>query len=468
MTNPVLLILIERLLWPIPRVRWEAARNLARLIREDNREAASALLGWIHTRRLESEAVHGLNIIDAFELGDYFKFSDVSESIRAPSLLSDFLLKRNFSDANGLIPTRYIRSPSRPSTLPHYQEVWFDQYREIAVSPIFSDKLTQLQEATGFPFMLGWQYDWRWLQATHPRPEARHPHFFTSVHRKYVRQFHCGQRELYISAYLRTLGFATITEAIPLEVAEKYATYALTLNRGFADLEPIERPDWAQNLLPIDSGSTKELAQKIWTKAEASTSPGEALLALKVVDVEDDCFIEFDTILCIGPSGFVEKSAEAETFKEIIVDESPGEMAGLVGRDTDVDSLAIETPLAMTQEITPEALGSVHIDMASNIRLASPYIFGKSANVQCGPSEIRLEAGIDVLSCWIHWYAEWRPTLPRDLGSTVCSMTTVSKSSLDRFRASCGMKVARLVRVRRAARGEIHREPEVKTESYWM
>ena len=143
-------------------------------------------------------------------------------------------------------------------------------------------------------------------------------------------------------------------------------------------------------------------------------------------------------------------------------------MAGLVGRETGPDPLSIECPLAMTQEIIPEALGSVHMDMALNIRLASPYLFGTSANVQCGSSDIRLKAGADVLSRWIHWYADWEPTISRELGSYVCSMTTVLESSLDRLRASYGMEIARLVRVRKAARQEIHQEVEVEPEAFWM
>ena len=89
-------MLIERLLWPIPRVRWEAARSVANLIREEDEKAANALLNWLHVRRLESEVALGLGIIDAFCLADYFEFADVTNSIRAPSLLSDFLLKREF------------------------------------------------------------------------------------------------------------------------------------------------------------------------------------------------------------------------------------------------------------------------------------------------------------------------------------------------------------------------------------
>ncbi len=152
MTNPILQMLLERLLWPVPRVRWEVARSLARLIREGDREAASGLLNWISARQLESEVILGLGIIDAFDLGAYFEFADVHKAIQAPSHLSDYLLKKNFANASGLSPFRYAISPPEPATLPQHEEAWFDRCRKWAVPPIFSGELTRLQESTDFPF----------------------------------------------------------------------------------------------------------------------------------------------------------------------------------------------------------------------------------------------------------------------------------------------------------------------------
>ncbi len=468
MIDPFLSILIERLLWPIPRVRWEAARSLACLIREENREAVKALLNWIHGCSLESEAALGLGIIDGFDLGSCFEFAEVSSSVRAPSLLSDFLLKRNFSDEVGLSPMRYARSPSEPAVLPQHEEAWFDRYRKTAVPPMFTRRLTWLQELTGFPFMMRWQYEWRWLQATHPRPEVEHPHFFTSVSRNRVSQFYYGQHELYASAYLRTLAFAAMTGAITYDVADSCAMYALTMNRGLAELEPIERPEWARHLLPCDAERTKELARKLWANAEDAVRPGEELLAMRVVEGEDDSFIEFDMTLAVGPSGFSRGPAEAETLDILMLNEPPGEMAGLLGQNAGISPIPLDRPLCLAQRILPEALGSIHYDLALNIRLASPAIFNKSAYVRCKPSEIRLESGPEVLSRWVHWYADWEPIAIGDLGSTVCSVTTVLKSNLDHLRISYGADIGRLVRVRRATKRDIDLEHEAKAEAFWI
>ena len=460
-------MLLERLLWPVPRVRWEVARSLARLIREKDREAAKGLLNWISARRLESEAVLGLSIIDAFDLGAYFKFADVSQAVRAPSHLSDYLLKRNFTNASDLSPFRYAISPPEPATLSQHEEAWFDRYRKRAVPPMFSGELTRLQELTGFPFRKRWEHDWRWLQATHPRPEAKYPYFFSDGDRDRAGQFDFGQRELYVSAYLRTLAFAA-RRGLPHDIAEHYAMWALTMNRGLADLEPIDRPDWALNLLPSDAGCMKELAKNIWVNAEATANPGEVPLAVRVVDFDTNGFVEFDSTLTVGPPGFTAGPVETEEFNGLIVNECPVEMAGLVGRNADIDPLYIMRPLAMTIDVLPNFIGRVHIDIASEIRLASPYVFGTSANVQCGPTEIRLEAEGDVLSRWVHWYADWEPTIFTELRSAVGSMTMVLESSLGKICASPGVEVARLVRVRRGVRPEVYLKHEVETDTFWM
>ena len=468
MTNPILQMLLERLLWPIPRVRWEVARSLARLIREKDREAAKGLLNWISARRLESEAVLGLSIIDAFDLGTYFKFADVSQAVRAPSHLSDYLLKKNFTNASGLSPFRYAVSLPDPATLPQHEQAWFDLHCKSAVPPMYSSALTRLQESTGRSFRIRWEHYWRWLQATYPRPEAKYPHFFSDRDRDRAGQFDLGQRELYVSAYLRTLAYYAITGAISHENAERYAMLALTMNRGLADLEPIDRPDWAQNLLPCDAGRLKELAENIWVSVEAAAKPGEVPLAVRVVDFHKEGFIEFDSTLTMGPRGFTAGPAKAGEFKELIAKEYPGEMTGLVGRNAGIDPLNIARPLVMTQSVLQDCIGRVHIDIASEIRLASPYVFGTSANVQCGPTEIRLEAEGDVLSRWVHWYADWEPTIFTELRSAVGSMTMVLKSSLDKVCASPGVEVARLMRVRRGVRPEFYLKHEVETDTFWM
>lgn len=464
MTAPALSVLLERLLWPVPRVRWEVGRSLARLIREEDGEAARSLLNWISTRRLESEAVLGLGIIDAFDLGAHFEFAEVLEAVRAPSHLSYWLLKQNFADAHGLSRFYCIAAPSEPATLPRDEEAIFERYRERAM-PLFSMELTRLHELTGFLFLEHWEHEWRWLQATDPRPAPASPYFFSHGNQDRRGSFDHSQRELYVSAYLRTLAFAAISRSIPHQVAECSALLALTMNRGLADLEPIDRPEWAQNLLPCEAGATHELARRLWEYAEDTTRPDEVLLALRVVDMNTEGFIKLDTTLTIGPAGLTAKTAEADELNALIMDQSPGRMTGMVGGQPRPHSP--ERPLVLSQDVLPGYIGRAHIEVALNIRFASPDVFGTSATIHCDRSEIRLGAGTDAFSRWVHWYANWEPTILPNFGSTVCSMTTVSKTSLDKLRALPGVEIGRLVRVRRAARSAPYKDYEVEEEAFW-
>lgn len=243
---------------------------------------------------------------------------------------------------------------------------------------------------------------------------------------------------------------------------------ALPMNRGLADVEPIERPDWTRNLISCGAGQTKELAQKLWTNAEAAAKFNEAPIALKVVDSDTKGFVEFDLTLAIIPLGFTGSPEETETLNLIVASEHHGEMAGLVGRKTGIDLLCIKRPQVISRVVLPEFPGRTHFEMGSVIRLAPPYLFGTSANIQCGHSDIHLEARSEVFSRWIHWYADWEPMIFPDLGSTIGSMTTILKSSLDEFRSLHSVEIARLVRVRRATRHNSYSEFDVKVDAYWL
>ena len=75
-TTYALPLLVERLHWPVPRVRWEAARALAGLIRSGDSAARDALLDWNAKQRLEVDAVILPSILQAFSLADYFNFEE--------------------------------------------------------------------------------------------------------------------------------------------------------------------------------------------------------------------------------------------------------------------------------------------------------------------------------------------------------------------------------------------------------
>ena len=96
-----------------------------------------------------------------------------------------------------------------------------------------------------------------------------------------------------------------------MTVAEESALTALTMNRGLADLEPIERPKWATNLLPPNPGVIRQTALELLACARDYVEPSEELIAIKVLDVGSQGFIQFDLTLAIGSSGFTTGAPES-------------------------------------------------------------------------------------------------------------------------------------------------------------
>ena len=467
MSNHAVAMLLERLLWPVPRIRWEVGRSVAELVRDENREASNGLLNWIGRRKLESEVILGLGIIDAFDLGGYFELSAVSKAVRAPSHLSDWILNRNFATTGASSPFRYAVSSSEPPQLPLHVESWFDRYREWAVPPLFTDRLERLGKLAHRSFLERWRHEWGWLQGTDGRPAAEYPYFFSVGDRHRRGQFDHGQRELYVSAYLRTLAFAALSGAIRHHQATSYSLAALTMNRGLADLQPIVRPEWTVGLLPCDDGRVKEIARELWAGAEATIGDGEVPLRVRVADHDVNGFVEFEIALVIGPSGLTLGPPNARDLGLLTTEECRGEFAGLVGRRAGGGGVPVTLPLVMTQQITPEDIGRAHVDVAVNIRLASPYVFGAPGRIRCGPSEIRLDGGRSMLSRWIHWYADWQPAIFPELETVVGSVTTVSRESVERLCARPNVEIARLVRVRHAVRPQTYSQPEVEAQAFW-
>ena len=422
MTPPALLMLVERLLSPIPRVRWEAGRSVAWLIRSGDADAADTLLGWIRSRNLESEVILGLGIIDAYRLGEYFDGTELCGAVRAPSFLSDYLLRRNFDGLPRLSMFGYGVSPRNQAKLSREEQTWFDRYRNVAIPGMFSSTISRLQEITRLPFMARWKHDWEWLQATDSRPQAEFPGFFAGGDPGRTGSFMVGQTELYVSAYLRTLAFAAIRGWIPADIAQRHAMLGLTMNRGLADLEPMDRPDWARGILPWDAARNQENAQRLWKAACTLPETGEVPVAFRVVDIDTKGFVELEVTLVIGFHGLSTQPASAHALEAIVADQRPADMAGPVRQSQVMTECSIERPLFLIQKILPGDFGRLHGDMSLGIKLASPYVFGATVEVQCCSTDIRLVAGSEVLSRWMHWYADWEPTTLAEMSSFVGSI----------------------------------------------
>ena len=157
--DPSLGLLLERLLWPVPRVRWEAARAVARLVQAGDDRALDALLGWTAKRTLESECLLGLAVIHAFDLTDFCPEDTARRAVSKPSLASDWMLRTVYDTHKRSDPFQYTVSPRTPAHLDEDATVLFDRVKTVAVPPVFLQKLERLEGALDFAFVDRWRHE---------------------------------------------------------------------------------------------------------------------------------------------------------------------------------------------------------------------------------------------------------------------------------------------------------------------
>jgi len=421
---PTIDILLTRLLWPVPRVRLEAARALATLIKSGDRNAADCLLMWISQRKFESEVILGLNIIEAFSLGPYFIFAQVRDSVNAASHLSDWLIKVNFVQADGLYPSRYAYAPDSRADLPERLRRSFSAFN--GVPQMFHSHLSHLQEQSQLPFLMRWQHEWEWLQVSEFRSQGD-PSYFLHGNRETTGQFDFADRETYVSAYLRTLSFAANNWGLPNSLAEQHSRAALTLNRGLAGVEPVERPRWSDNIL-LGDRDAKAVASAIWAAASSDTRPGQMLAALRAVEVAEIGYAVFEFDLTTGgETAFASENEPGDRKWSYLA--NPARYEGGFYSNPHIDDGS--TPRMLCGIALTFDLGRGLVDLVTHVNLPTPHADYHEPEIVCLRNGIEMQVDGSPIAFWEHWYSDWEPACPRAVHDLVGYRTTLTRDLVE-------------------------------------
>ena len=465
--DPSLGLLLERLLWPVPRVRWEAARSVARLIRAGDARALDALLAWTAKRTLESECLLGLGVIHAFDLADFCPEDTARRAVSKPSVASDWMLRTVYNTHERSAPFRYAVSPQTPARLNEDTAALFDGLKTWAVAPVFLCTLERLEGALDFAFVDRWRHDWSWICRSHGAKAPEPGFVLRPPGQGRSGALHLPQGEMLVSAYLRTLAYAMHIGTIRADEAEYHAMPALPMNRGLAEVEPVERPSWSRNLLQRWRDSGQQLVSEIWAQAGRHTRPGETTAALHVVETEERGFIEIDidVVLGHGTLNAVEPVAEAPKFAWD--DAEPGYMGGHI-QLRDASLRPVVEPTALACLVPPEHPGRVDASVAIQVKLACLALGWRRGRVRCRRKGVELQGDTAVISRWHHWYAEWGPARSTHLDTIVSSMTTIHRDWLLEYTKSIGLSVAQVARIRVGTREHRHQDHSVDAQEFWI
>lgn len=459
-------LLLERLHWPVPRVRWEAARQLARLIADCDRTAHDGLLTWGAALRLESDAVMLPSIVHAFGLQTHFSFDELHQAISAPSILSDALVGALYpADARRLFSFRFDYSRvAPPGSRPDPR---FDEGLGTLVPLIFRSVLRTEQRRTTLPFIDQWRIEWQTLQDRFAEPYTSHPDYFFAGDRGSRGSLDVRQRAVFVSAYLRTLAAAHLMWGMPRSYAVDLAQFALPFNGALASFDASERQPWSTNFLGrFEAMGPVPFIRELWRKAAATIEPGFEPIALDVIDHNEDLAVRVqvqralegeaengDAITALAPPAWVTSKG------------SPWSLEGSIPlAQWQADEPGLR-PLCVA--VHPEAFGRAHIDLYAGGRLllADPLLATGETALACQADRITLTDAAGLLSTLHLWYADWTPTHPEDMTQTG-SMTTCRSSALRDLRRDCHVRTPRLAKIRVARRKHSYEPFEFEDKTY--
>ncbi|KAL0630215.1 hypothetical protein Q9L58_010939, partial [Maublancomyces gigas] len=105
--------------------------------------------------------------------------------------------------------------------------------------------------ASGFPFLQQWAFEWKALRDHLETHFTEYAHYFgdsLEARSGIMGQFWQCMREVYVSAYLRTLAHAISEWELPQHIAESYCLDIVDAIAGMFDIEPGVRPAWLSDL----------------------------------------------------------------------------------------------------------------------------------------------------------------------------------------------------------------------------
>lgn len=250
-SNLALAFLFQRLKWPVPMSRWRTAREIRDLLnnRRTRSSATDALLKYLGQCKTESETCEVLTIVFLASPEARPAPAVLFPFIRCPSVLAEIILERTYGHGNGIGGWR--QAHSGPSPADFRGDSYFEEHKTAHVPPILLSNLSRLERASGRPFVQHWAYEWNTLCNKLGTRWTRYPNYFDNVletRAGIIGQYWQRMREVYLSAYLRTIAFAVSEWGMPRRTAEGYCVEILPGVAGLFDIDPGTRPAWLSDL----------------------------------------------------------------------------------------------------------------------------------------------------------------------------------------------------------------------------
>jgi hypothetical protein len=435
-TPIALAFLFERLKWPVPMVRWRAAREVRNLLNTaaTRTTATEQLLDILRDCACESEVCALLSIILLTKTEARPTRSAVISRVKYPSLLSNMLLERIYGKGQGGQP--HLHAVAAPSGFEAGS--YFDEHSTAHAPPVLGNNLRRLERVSGLPFRKQWGFEWQILRDRLGVPFTKYPHYFddsAEAGSGVTGQFWQRMRDVYLSAYLRTLGYAVNEWRLPREIAESYCLEIVDGIGGIFEIEPGVRPTWLSDITERFCAPNANFGAIAKDLFKASQQNGMVVVSIHMpvaASVQKYARLQMTTHLITenykAPAG---ASLCEETPPFMI--EGTFEVTGAPPDITlDEASSAGQTggeQASVCIHLFPMPFGCWHGDLFNvGLTIPAPYVV-KDAQISCTADGIQLKSRDGkLLSTTRVWNDGWTPPHPRG-GSTRCGVVTMMDAS---------------------------------------
>ncbi len=438
-------ILVSRLGWPSTAARWWTMQELAGRLGAPAAKAATeaVLLEFLVSRKLEAELVEVLFVFwIAAQAHGYEASPKLAESIPKTSILSELLL-----ESLGL----WARTPDEAlEEVPEDFEIPqdFTGVQGSDLPRIFRTSMTELDAATGLPFVRQMAFEWSVNKGAYPdAPFPGDPWYFSQpLGDGFIGQISSRTALRMISAYLRALAVAEQFWGMPPDRAEDRALLALPVHPTLALLRP-RRPAWFPGRTDFDGddnaieGAVRGLVERVQLER-----PGDELVA-------------FSSPIVVSMDRCVEVSVVrwAQAADGSVADESLAEHLKCLWRTGRLISSDFSEPLGTTTVLALPAPQAITDGKSRAWPLAKPLDFDRLGYLQhdlypgrlflptmpgrsqlevtpCG-GMLEVRSGSEVVADLGYWNAGWGPFRPMQFdgncGTALVSQGTAYRTSLD-------------------------------------
>jgi len=449
--------LFQRLKWPVPMSRWRTAKEIRNLLNDPATRSSTteALLDYLDQCKTESEVCEILTIVFLASPAGRPTRTALASRIHCPSILADIILERIYGLGRDIGGWRWAHSGQAPADFEGGN--YFEQHKTAHVPPIFSSNLGKLENISGHPFCQQWAYEWKILCDKLGTHYTGYPHYFDDVldsRAGIMGQYWQRMREVFLSAYLRTLAYAVSEWRMPQKIAEDYSLDIVHGIAGLFDVEPVARPLWLSDFPERFCAPSADFTSLVRELVQAARAEGMRLVSLdtpvassvqKYAKLTLSAHLVTPVYTLAAGAFLYEKMLPmlvADTFElkgppaEITIQEARTE--GNTGDEVAVCSCLFPMPFGCWQ-------GDY---MSLGLTIPAPYT-APNTEIRCTHESVDCIASDgEVISSTRIWNDNWMPPHPKG-GSTRCGTATmIDQEVLAEAMERLGRKLAFFIRLR--------------------